>query len=192
MLARACFDLGAEAVAEGNKPRAQDLFAEGLGYASAVVKSGAKNADAYKWNTVLLAKLGDFSSQKEKIQNTFKIKELGMKVAELDPNDAVTQHLLGAWCYQVASLTWIERTVASTLFAAPPKSSFEEAEKYLRRANEIDPSVFETLDLLGDLCAATDRPHEAKQWYEKILKLEATTEKEKAFQTAAAKKQQGL
>merc|ERR1712048_669515 len=100
----------------------------------------------------------------DKIQNSFVIKELAMKAAELDPDDATT----------------------------PPESSFEEAEKYLLRANEIDPKVFENCMLLGDLCAASNRRGEAKQWYEQLLNLPCVSEKEIALNKEAASKLKAL
>ena len=30
------------------------------------------------------------------------------------------------WCYGIANIGWMERKLASTLFATPPESSFEE------------------------------------------------------------------
>merc|ERR1712187_888252 len=171
---------GNERLTEANEAGAKQIYLEGVDYASAVVKSGASCAPAYKWNAVLLGKLGDFASMTDKIKNSFVIKDLALKAAELDPEDATTQHLLGAWCYQVASVTWVERQAASLIFATPPESSFKEAEKYLLRANEIDPAVFENCMLLGDLCAAAkNRRNDAKQWYEQLLKLPCVSEKER-------------
>lgn len=36
-------------------------------------------------------------------------------------------HVLGRWCFAVSNIGWMERSLASALFASPPSSSFQEA-----------------------------------------------------------------
>jgi hypothetical protein len=43
--------------------------------------------------------------------------------------DQTLNHLLGRWCYAVASVSWMERKLASAIFATPPESSYDEALK---------------------------------------------------------------
>lgn len=41
--------------------------------------------------------------------------------------DQTLNHLLGRWCFAVASISWMERKLASAIFASPPESSYDEA-----------------------------------------------------------------
>jgi hypothetical protein len=42
-------------------------------------------------------------------------------------------HMSGRLCFSVASLSWVERTLASTLFGSPPEATMDEAvEKFLK------------------------------------------------------------
>mmetsp|Transcript_27618 Transcript_27618/g.76453 ORF Transcript_27618/g.76453 Transcript_27618/m.76453 type:complete len:237 (+) Transcript_27618:67-777(+) len=192
MLARSCFDLSCEAAAQNDKEAAENYVREGLQHAQASVATGADLAPAYKWNAVMLSKLGDFEGLTEKIKNSFVIKELALRAAELDPNDATTQHVLGAWCYNVAKVTWYERKAASMLFASPPTSTYEEAELYLLRSDDIDGTQFENSMLLGDLYVKTGRPHDARTWYQRVLDQPCSSLKEKALHETATKKMGAL
>ena len=55
----------------------------------------------------------------------------------LSPSDPVLHHMLGVWCFEVARLDWVTRSVASALFGAPPVSSYAEALGHLARADEL-------------------------------------------------------
>ena len=61
---------------------------------------------------------------KEKIANSFLIKEHALKALEYKADDASVMHMLGKWCYNVANIGWLERTAASALFASPPTSTY--------------------------------------------------------------------
>lgn len=64
---------------------------------------------------------------------------------ELNPNDATSIYMLGQYCYNIADMSWVQRKVASTLFAAPPEASFEEALEYFRKAEEAEPNFYRYL-----------------------------------------------
>lgn len=53
-----------------------------------------------------------------------------------DKHDYITLHCLGSWCYEVASLSSIERVIAKTFFGTPPESSFDEALRFFLEAEE--------------------------------------------------------
>lgn len=57
-----------------------------------------------------------------------------MKAPQTDPT---VQHILGRWCFSVASVGFIERKLASVIFATPPESSFEEALPYFLKHEEL-------------------------------------------------------
>lgn len=85
------------------------------------------------------------------------------------------------WCYEVASLNWVTRQVATALFGAPPQSSYEEALAYLQRSEELAQEVLAraggkrvgaggggpmmtTRLMAGKACAAMGRKEEARAW----------------------------
>ena len=48
--------------------------------------------------------------------------------------------MLGRFCESVAKLTWIERKVASTLFAEVPSATLQDAIDNLERAYQLKPT----------------------------------------------------
>jgi len=123
-LARAYYEVGEE---EKDLSKRSALFIKASEAAKRCLELDDKSAMSHKWVAITISALGEFSSTKEKIGNSFLIKEHALKARELKPGDPTTLHLLGRWCYSVAGIGWVERKLASTLFAAPPTSSYEEA-----------------------------------------------------------------
>eukprot|EP01027_Heterolobosea_sp_BB2_P002714 GEZU01004083.1.p1 GENE.GEZU01004083.1~~GEZU01004083.1.p1 ORF type:complete len:137 (-),score=48.72 GEZU01004083.1:44-454(-) len=136
--------------------------------------------------------MGDYVPTKEKVQNAYKIKEHALKALEIRGNDPTTLYLLGRWCFAVASIGWIERTVASTLFASPPESSFEEALSYFQKAAEIDPNHIRNALCLADTYAKLKQKDKAREWYQRVVDLPVRTQNERMINEEAAKKLKAL
>jgi hypothetical protein len=45
-------------------------------------------------------------------------------------------------CYNISSMPWYQRKIASAVFATPPTSSFEEALIYFSKAEEVEPNFY--------------------------------------------------
>ena len=56
------------------------------------------------------------------------------KALEYNPKDGYAHYVLGRWCFQVASVGWIQRKAAAALFASPPESSYEQALEHFKMA----------------------------------------------------------
>ena len=121
-MARAHFELAD--TKPGDKTWKEDQIRKGHSFAVRALELDNQNAFAHKWFAIMTSSLGDFLGQKEKIQNAFKIKEHALKANELKPKDATTLHLLGRWCFNVANLTWLERTVTFSFDIIIPLGSF--------------------------------------------------------------------
>ncbi len=116
-LARAHY-LDSENAADAEEAKREAVEAHAL--AVRALAANAENYQVQKWIAITLGRLGDFVDTKTKIQNSFGIGEHARKAAQLNPQDATVQHLLGRWCYAVANISFIERGIASALFASPP------------------------------------------------------------------------
>ena len=146
-MARAHHDLAEEIV--GDDARKEQLVRDGLAIAEAA-KDASGSGFSLKWYAILLGRLGDFLPTKEKVSNSFKIKEALEASAALLPEDPSVQTALGQWCYKVAGISWVERNAAKLLFGAPPESSYEEALKFMIKSQEIRPS--KKASLFAALC----------------------------------------
>ena len=137
-LARACKKL-----ADGkSKAEQEPLMREGLKAAEHALKLAPSSGPAHKWYAILLSSVGEFDGTSASIKNSFIVKQHFEKACELSPNDATSRHLLGLWCYEVANLSWMTRKLASTLFAEPPESTFEEAVGHFELAERMDPGFY--------------------------------------------------
>lgn len=109
-----------------DQEKAKQLATEAHALAERAVKADAGHYQTHKWLAIALGRMGDFVDTKTKIQSSYAIGEHARKAAELNPQDATVQHLLGRWCFSIANISFIERNIASVLFAAPPTSTNEE------------------------------------------------------------------
>lgn len=175
-LARAHYDLACETT---NKDESQQHTEKGLELIKQAKEKMPDNAIIPKWEGILLGKIGDFVSNKEKIANAFIIRDLFKKAIELNPKDATTQFCMAKWCWSVLQIGWVERQAASLLFGTPPTSTYEECEQYLMAAWELHKESIHTALLLGDLYYQQKKYAEAKKWFETAQACPAVTDNQK-------------
>jgi len=124
---------------DGDKEEQKKLILKAVEAGETALALDSKNSEAHKWFAIALGSRGEFGGVKEKIMDGFEFKKHIDKAAELNPRDHVTQHLLGRFCYEVSQLSWMERKMASTLFAAPPTASLPEAVQHFLQAERLKP-----------------------------------------------------
>eukprot|EP00164_Ancoracysta_twista_P004256 GFYU01005735.1.p1 GENE.GFYU01005735.1~~GFYU01005735.1.p1 ORF type:complete len:244 (+),score=92.61 GFYU01005735.1:22-732(+) len=175
----------------GDKALREKYIREGLELADKALKLDPNHYAPHKWTAILKGCLGDFLSTNEKIQMSFTIKESALKAAELKPGDSTTQHVLGVWCYKVASVSWLEKKAASMLFSTPPESSYEEALTFFKKADECSEGRFKRNAMyLADTYGMLKDKENAKLWYGKTLEMigdNPTSFMDKELQAAAKK-----
>jgi tetratricopeptide (TPR) repeat protein len=151
------------------------------------------HVNLHKWAGILLGLVGDIKGIKNRIQSSFLIREHFTKALELKPGEHFIRHLLGRWCYQVASVSWLQRKMASAIFATPPTSSFDEAFSYFSAAEEASPGFFKANWLwLGKCLVQMSRTAEAKQWLVKLMDTEPDTIDDKEARREAEELLRGL
>jgi len=172
-IARAHHDK-AEELQSDDKQR-EKLLREGLAVACASMeRTGGSNGYALKWYAILLGRLGDFLPTKEKVANSFKIKDSLEASARLLPDDASVLTALGQWCFKVAGISGPERFAAKLLFGSPPQSSYAEALGFLEKSYELRPS--KKAALFAGLCQGKlGERADAREWMERCLALESST-----------------
>ncbi|KAH9384740.1 hypothetical protein HPB48_026753 [Haemaphysalis longicornis] len=91
--------------------------------------------EAHKWFAITLGALSEYVGTQEKIENGYRFKEHVDRAVRLKPQDPTLHHMLGRWSLEVATLSWIERKLASALYSRPPESSPQEARAHLLEAS---------------------------------------------------------
>uniref|UniRef100_A0A0B7A4C6 Regulator of microtubule dynamics protein 1 n=1 Tax=Arion vulgaris TaxID=1028688 RepID=A0A0B7A4C6_9EUPU len=141
-LAKASFLLASEDMfTHPDKPQEgqRDLMQKAHDAAAAAVDIDKENGDAHKWLAIIIGSITQFLPIQEQIKNAFNIKEHVQAAIKYKPRDALSYHMLGRWCYSVYMLSWVERKVASTLFAVPPTATLDEAMTCFLKAEDLNP-----------------------------------------------------
>lgn len=126
----------------------------------------------FRWAGIILSKQQPYISTKEYIQNAFVVRDEWEQAIAIEPNDSRTLHFLGRWHYDVASMSWVVRKVAATLFAEPPTATYEEALEYFNRAEAISPGDY-TMNrtMLAETHLRLNHKDDAKKWALAALEL---------------------
>ena len=105
-----------------------------LPYSLNALSLNPNSSKANHWYAVIIGQKGLLDGTKQKIINSYEVKKYCLKAIEIDPTYSGSLHVMGRWHYNVADLSWFERTLASAVYAKPPKGSFDEAIKYFKKA----------------------------------------------------------
>uniref|UniRef100_A0A915CVD1 Regulator of microtubule dynamics protein 1 n=1 Tax=Ditylenchus dipsaci TaxID=166011 RepID=A0A915CVD1_9BILA len=161
-LARATHQISAQFLAKDSKKK--EMLLEGQKYAEKAVQLYEKHLEAIKWAAVLTGALSNLLGTKDRIMQGYVFKNHLDKGLSIDPSEYLLLHMRGRFAYSVASLSWLEKSVASTLFATPPKATFQEALCDFLQVEMIRPNqwIENLLYLAKTYIAVSDKGNAAK------------------------------
>ncbi|KAH8870446.1 Regulator of microtubule dynamics protein [Schistosoma japonicum] len=138
--AHSCRNL-AISLGKNDKQIYKKYIEEGLLACSEGLQIDSENPKCNSWYGIFLNLSSELEGINKRIENSFKMKDHWMKAIKADPDDFVTLHALGRWCFEVTDLPWIKRKFAATFFGEPPTSTYEEALNYLLGCEKKAPGV---------------------------------------------------
>jgi tetratricopeptide (TPR) repeat protein len=94
------------------------------------------------------------------------IKRLLDTSIRLNPRDDIAYSILGSFYLALGNVSWLERTLANLLLGGLPDGGYEDAERALRKALEIDPNVVRHRFELGTVYLKLDRTEDARKEFE--------------------------
>lgn len=176
-LARACHQIASKI--PPNNPKKKEIFLEGKSYALEAIQVNENNFDCLKWAAVLHGKLSDFLGMKEKIENGFVFKGFLDKALAIDPAEYSLLHMRGRFSYNVAILSWIEKNLASALFATPPKATYEDAINDFLEVIQLRPQWIENLFYLAKSYIGNGDKANAAKYLKMASEIEPVDETER-------------
>uniref|UniRef100_A0A914Z1C6 Tetratricopeptide repeat protein n=1 Tax=Panagrolaimus superbus TaxID=310955 RepID=A0A914Z1C6_9BILA len=169
-LGQACYIL-ANCSKEEEQRRA--FLLEGHGYIVRAYEKAPRDPDVLRWAPIITGSLSENASgNKERIQYGHEFKKYIDEAIEHLPEDFALFHMRGRFRYEVASLSLIERGVASVFFATPPSATYQEALDDLLKAEEMDSGAIDNMLYLGKTYKALGNDAEARRWFNKTAKTE--------------------
>ncbi len=160
-------------------------FYPGFEAATKAVKIDPNSARANHWYATLIGKIGMLEGTKQKIINSYDVEEYGLKAIELDPTYDGSLHLLGRWHYELADLSWIERTVAKIVYETPPKASFEESVKFYQKAIEAKDDEVRHYLWIGKAFIKLKEKEEAKKYLQTATEMTPLDDADRLMQKEA-------
>ena len=165
-LARVHFNLSDNTTDENVK---SDNIYAGFDYAEMALEMDSYRAESHKWFGILIGRKGEIEGTKQKIINSYQVREHTLKAIEIDPGDDGNYHVMGQWHFKLADLSWFERTIAGIIYETPPKASFEDARDYFQKAIELDPDDIRNYVWLGKTFEKLDDKQSAENVFHQAI-----------------------
>ena len=147
----------------------------------------SNNGYANFWYAAYIGKIGLLEGTKQKILNSYEVKKYGMKAIALEPDYEHCYHLMGRWHYELAELSWLERSIASLVYATPPKGSYKTALKLFKHAIRINSLEIRHHFWLAKTYDALGKYSLAKKEFRIVLSLKTKDKKDKIMQNKSKK-----
>lgn len=111
-----------------------------------------------------------------KLKSSHILKEHLDRAIALRDDEPMCFYLLGRWCYEVATLDWLEKKAAAALYQSPPSATLHDALENFLKAEELSPGFSKTVRLYIAKChQELGNISEATNWTELALKMPANT-----------------
>ncbi len=155
----------------------------GLEFAQSALAADSGSSWAHGYYGILIGRVGEIEGTKQKITNSYAVRDHTMRAIALDPGYDGWQHVMGRWHFALSDLSWIERTVASIVYETPPEASFEEAEQYFVKASKLAPDDIRHFLWLGK--TRLELGKDARASLEQALALAAKSDSDAILQEEA-------
>ncbi|MBC8191778.1 MAG: hypothetical protein ISR87_14150 [Candidatus Marinimicrobia bacterium] len=158
---------------------------DGRTYAEKALALNDKSAGGHKWYAIHHGQIGEAEGTEQKIKNSYGMRDHTMLAIKYDPSNAGNYHVMGRWHYALSDLSWLERQVASIIYATPPEASFEEALEFFKKAHELDKKDIRNMLYIGYCYDELDNEKEAADWFNMAINANATSESDRGLQAEA-------
>ncbi len=152
--------------------RKQPLLQRGLEFARKALARDEKSAEAHLYYAMIIGQISYYQGNEAKIRVSHEVKKHGLRAIELDPSCASAYHMMGRWHYELADLSWVERTLAETLYGKLPDASIAGAIRNFKAALKIEPENISHRLWLAKSLLENDQDAEARTVLETAVHLQ--------------------
>src|SRR5262245_27272273 len=118
----------------------RQLIASSVAHARAAVKAAPDSAQGHVWLAVTLGRQALKEGPKTRLALSREIKSEVDRAIALDPSIGRAYHVRAMWNRKLATLNFMERSVANTVLGGVPKgATMENAVRDLQKAVELEP-----------------------------------------------------
>lgn len=185
----AAVDLG-----EFNDAERQSYYARGEQLGRLAVKADPNSANAHFALAKALGRVALSKGKRDKVKYAGVVHDEVHAALRLDSLNAGALHVLGMWNAEIMRLSGFERWAARNLLGGGVlgEASWENAQRYLERAVELEPNrITHRLDLAG-VYADRDQTAKAREQYEAIAKLPVTDYNDPRYKQLAEERLRAL
>ncbi len=154
-----------------------EMYSEATTLARKAVSVDPTSSMAYFSVSAAIGKKVLLQGKKQQIDASKEVKGIIDKAIELDPNNDFAWHALGRWHRRMDEIGGAKRLFGSILYGSIPKGSFEESEKALEKAVELNPNYGNHYLELGRTYLALKKKDKAAEAFQKCLDLPVVTSK---------------
>ncbi|MGB9764905.1 MAG: tetratricopeptide repeat protein [Candidatus Saccharicenans sp.] len=162
-----------------------EMYGQAVELARRAIQVNPNDTWGHFFLSAALGKKVLLQGKKEQIDASKLIKAEIEKAIELDPKNDLAYHALGRWHRRMAEIGGAKRALGSLIYGSIPKGSFEESEKYLQKAVELNPEYINHHLELGRTYVAMKKYDQAEAEFNKCLTLPETSSKDKLLKEEA-------
>ncbi len=153
------------------------IYAEAEDFARRAVQVNPGDTWGHFFLSAAMGKRLLLLGKKEQVQMSRQVKAEIEKAIELDPTNDLAYHALGRWHRRMAEIGGVKRALGGLLYGNIPRGTFEESEKYLKKAVELRPDYTNHYLELGRTYIAMGKKDQAAECFQKCLEAPVTTSK---------------
>ncbi|XP_031721904.1 regulator of microtubule dynamics protein 3 [Anarrhichthys ocellatus] len=169
-----------------DKQEKKSYAQQGQEEAESALKKNGLNAECHKWFAVLTELTSKHGSMHGKLKSSNILKEHLDRAIALRDDDPMCYYLLGRWCYEVATLDWLEKKAAAALYQSPPTATLLDALENFLKAEELSPAFSKTVRLHIAQChQKLGNISEATNWTELALKTPTNSDDDETSELEA-------
>ena len=137
-------------------------------YARRAVQLDSTSSETHTWYAAALGSVALHVGGKTKVRLARQVKTELERAIALNPRNDIAYSILGSFYRAVAGLSWFERQLAAIFAGGVPDGSYEDGERALKKAIEINPQASRHYYELGLLYLDWDKPVLGKQMLARV------------------------